>query len=287
MKANRLIAQTILVIFINYKFTIAHSKKYISIEEAINNKLIQASITSTGDHQEYCINANVKSLVKDTCFILIEAGRRLDSQKDFEQDILVTKQSRFKVPPFKEVKEKVYGFCCQLGNSCPQMNSKYRVGKMADSILIKLATFINNHQVTPSAQQNSVWAFSNNRSIETIPQSFNQASDSLIQFCAALKKVQPPNYYYDYKKVTGLMVSDIKDFFNTKFNYKKKAAGRLQIVVFDKKGNIIKTLVDNNFAGSSDLSFSFKIPLFNWKRGDYFLRVIENNETSYEKKIEV
>ncbi len=117
-----------------------------SIEDAAKKGLIKLSIKAKGGYTGEVIEMKIKNLTNRKLELNIEAGRILDSKKNVEQDILVTKKEDFFVIANQLKTLNVFGMCCQAHNAAPQNNSDYAVGKLADSNLIKLACYIDKNK---------------------------------------------------------------------------------------------------------------------------------------------
>jgi len=148
-------------IFTNSMF----ANKCVSVEEAARKGLVKLSIKSRGGFTGEVIEMNIQNNTNQKLDLNVEAGRRLDSKNNTEQDILVTRSQEFFVNGKQSKTLKVYGMCCQAHNSSPKVNSIYNVGKLADSNLVKLANFIDkNKYYKDGAAQDAVWSISNKNS---------------------------------------------------------------------------------------------------------------------------
>ena len=101
-----------------FNFLIAKHKIY-TIDKACKAGLATIKIRGTGNYRGDCLKINIKNNGDDSLFILLEAGRRLDSKNNGEQDILVTKEQLYKLEPHQKKEFFVYGFCCQASNHAP------------------------------------------------------------------------------------------------------------------------------------------------------------------------
>ena len=83
------------LIFIAISFMWLHTQakhQKLNLQKALDNKLVKAKAVSLGGYQDYCMNLNLKSLTNDSLIIIVEAGRRLNSIDEKNQDILITKE---------------------------------------------------------------------------------------------------------------------------------------------------------------------------------------------------
>jgi protein TonB len=122
----------------------------ISIEDAAKRGLIKLIIKGKGGYTGKVIELKIKNNTPNNLNLKLEAGRRLDSKDNTQQDILVTQAQEFYVYGNQQKNMNVNGMCCQASNTCPKANSDYLVGKMADSNLVKLASFIDQNKYYPT-----------------------------------------------------------------------------------------------------------------------------------------
>jgi hypothetical protein len=150
---------------------------HLTLKQALDKKYVKAEARSLGGYQGYCIQLQLKNLSKETLHITVEAGRRLNSLDEQYQDILIVKEELI-VLNTKEYKcFSVKGYCCQAANRCPVKQSKYDLNKLADSNLVKVARYLSANEFDQSAEQEAVWAVSDNRPAANIA----TMNDSLLQ----------------------------------------------------------------------------------------------------------
>src|ERR1043165_5882260 len=111
----------------------AFAATIMSVEDAAKKGLIKLSIKGKGGYTGDVIEMKVQNLTGSTIALKVEAGRRLDSKNNDEQDILVTKEQEFFVNAGQPKTVNLSGMCCQAHNSAPSVKSFYTVGSLADS----------------------------------------------------------------------------------------------------------------------------------------------------------
>ncbi|MCE9540350.1 MAG: hypothetical protein K8R85_14210, partial [Bacteroidetes bacterium] len=172
-----------------------------SIEEAAKKGLIKLSLKAKGGYTGDVIEMKIKNLTNKKLDLKMEAGRILDSKKNNEQDLLVTKSEDFFVSANQLKTINVFGMCCQAHNGSPQSNSDYDIGKLADSNLIKLACYIdkNNYYSNYTAQQ-AVWTLSDNNSLASISGGEKEVVTGLRNFVSKLTGRVIPPYDITYNR---------------------------------------------------------------------------------------
>jgi len=105
--------------------------------------------------------------------------------------------------------------------------------------------------------------------------------------CAKLKNEAVPNNFFTYLNLPNIMFSNIKYFYKTKVEYQKKSNSKLMIAVFDSLGNPIKVIADNNYSTAKNNSYKLCFSVYNWKKGKYYLRILEGNKKEFESSFEI
>jgi len=286
MKTMEVAVKAILIISLLSTENFAHNTE-ISIEDAVKRNLVSANFISLSGHEGNCIEAQLINKQNNEISLFFEPGRIINSAENNLQDIILTKKMSIKINGYQKKIVPLYGFCCQLSNSSPSFKSNYLLGKMADSGLVKLARFLNQNNFDLTTQQKAVWCLSDNNSLESVPQTFDSSSNALIGLCAKLKNTAVPNNFFTYLNLPNIMFSNIKYFYKTKVEYQKKSNSKLMIAVFDTLGNAIKVIADNNYSTQDKNIYKLCFSVYNWKKGKYYLRILEGNKKEFESSFEI
>lgn len=166
----------------------------LNLQKALEGKYVQANFTSAGGYHGFCMNMRIKNLGTDTLFVLLEAGRRLNSVDDKNQDILIVKEELFVLGARVEKDLKIKGYCCQASNRCPMAGSKYDANKLADSNLVRIAMFINTNSMNEDTEQDLVWAISDKHSLANIYWKNDSLTGILREMVAGITGEKMPWY---------------------------------------------------------------------------------------------
>lgn len=172
----------------------------ITLQQALDRKLVEVNVTSLGGYQGFCMRMDVKNLWKDSLYVTVEPGRRLKPADAGNQDILVVKEELLRLKSREEKSAVLKGYCCEATDLSPARNAKYHVNKLADSSLVALAEFLNAHTFNQEAEQEAVWAISNNRSLANICAVNDSSVHQLREKAAAIKGEKLPWYMLVSKK---------------------------------------------------------------------------------------
>ncbi len=259
----------------------------LSIEDALKKGLIQVIINGKGGYTGDVITMKIKNTCNQNLNINLEAGRKLDSKDNNQQDILVTQAQDFFVSAKQQKVINVFGMCCQAHNSSPKQNSIYTIGKMADSSLIKLATFIDkNKYYTNHTAQEAVWAISDNNSLASITDGDKETVNRLRNYVSKITGRAIPAYDITYRQDNENDVLGRASKIEGVFNYTLPANGHVTVAIYDTEGRVVQTLFENisHKKGEYKLYYTFrtgKLP-----EGTYYARMKTDGVLQKEEKIE-
>ena len=243
--------------------------KYKSIDSLTLVGKLKTTIKGLGGFQENCIEFDIKNLTPDTQFIQIEAGRVLTADDTTLQNIFLVKRKTIDLNPFANVKVNGYGFCCKSHNSSPYLDSKFKIGYMAPPGWIKLAEVIDKNKFPVDAIQSAVWVLSNNHPISSISADDMASIDLLRKTVSEIKGIEVPWYSIIYEKDTARLFSDRPERITAEIEYYMRNDGILTINIRDKKGKIVKTLVQESQQGPGKHTFDLDLKVKGWPRGEY------------------
>ena len=259
----------------------------LSIEEALKKGFIQLIIKGKGGYTGDVIEMKIKNTCTQNLDLKIEAGRRLDSKDNSQQDILVTKPEEIFVSSKQLKTVNVFGMCCQAHNSSPTEKSFYTVGHMADSNLIKLATFIDkNKYYTNSTAQQAVWTVSDNESLGSIYDGDKDTQNKIRNFVAKITGKKIPEYNIDYVKESDRDVMGKASKIEGVFDYTLPENSHVSLAIYDSEGHLVQVLFDNiaHNKGYYKLYYTFRTR--NIPQGTYYARMKMDGQVQKEMKID-
>lgn len=259
----------------------------LSIEDALKKGLIQLVIKGKGGYTGDVITMKIKNTCNKSLSINLEAGRRLDSKNNNEQDILVTHAQEIFVSAKQQKDVNVFGMCCQAHNSSPKFNSIYTIGKLADSSLIKLAVFIDkNKYYTNSTAQEAVWTISDNNSLASIYGGDKETVTSLRNYVSKITGRKIPTYDITYRQDNENDVMGKASKIEGVFDYSLPASSHVTIAIYDSEGHLVQVLFENisHEKGLYKLYYTFRTR--NIPEGTYYARMKMDGILQKEEKIE-
>ena len=265
----------------------AFASNCFSIEEASKKGLIKLSIKGKGGHTGDVIEMKIKNLTNRILDLKLEDGRILDSKKNNEQDLLVTRSEEFFVNANQQKTLNVFGMCCQAHNASPQYNSDYTFGKMADSNLIKLAYFIDtSKQYSSSTAQQAIWTISDNNSLASIWGGEKNSVIKFRNFVAKLTGREIPSYDITYLQENGNNVNGRATKIEGIFNYTVPVSGKVTIGIYDNSGHLVQLLFKDLGHDKGECKVYYTFRTGNLTPGTYYTRMHMDGTLQKEMKIE-
>jgi hypothetical protein len=259
----------------------------ISIEDAAKRGLIKLIIKGKGGYTGKVIEFKIKNNTPNNLNLKLEAGRRLDSKDNTQQDILVTQAQEFYVYGNQQKNMSVNGMCCQASNACPKTNSDYLVGKMADSNLVKLASFIdkNKYYENYTAQQ-AVWCISDNKSIASIYGGEKDIVMGLRKYVSEITGKPIPSYNITYRQEHDSLAIGRPLKIEGIFDYTLQTTGHVTLAIFNSEGEIVQYICKElaHDKGEHKIYYTFKTK--DLPEGTYYAKLTNEGRLEKEMKIE-
>jgi hypothetical protein len=233
----------------------------MSIEAAAKKGLVKLLIKSKGGYTGTVIEMTVRNNTAQALYLQLEAGRRLDSQTQAQQDILVTQAQEIVVSAKQSKLLDVKGMCCQAHNSAPRPGALYTVGTMADSNLIRLANYIdkNKYYHDYTAQQ-SVWVISDDNSLGSVTGDHKEMVKGLREYVSKITgKVIPP-YEVRYGNGNDLDLLGHPTRIDGTFEYTLPVNGHATIAIYNEAGTLVQVLFEDlsHERGEYKLYYTFR-----------------------------
>lgn len=263
-------------------------RAYLSIEKAASNPAVIVKFNSKGGHQGYCMEVAIENNGYDTCFAWVEAGRRLVSEDDKQQDIFIVKNQYVMVEPRTKGKFNVFGFCCQSHDASPKAGTVFKMGYIESKDWQSLASVISANDFDMGAIQHAVWAVSNNHPVSSIDKGKDDKNMLLLQTVAGIKHIELPWYNIDYKKSNDRLFSNVPSHIYSEIQYNLPYNGEVSIVVRDRYGIIQTTLLEDVPKNEGKNKYFFDLDISGWKDGNYTVEVVlDDNKIIEKKKFEI
>lgn len=247
----------------------------MNLQKALDLKLVKAEAKSLGGYQGFCVKMNLKNLTSDSLTVIVEAGRRLNSLDDKNQDILVTQQEIIAMKKLEDRSFNVKGYCCQANNHSPFAGAKYDVNKLADSNLVDLARFLSSSKFETNIEQQAIWAVSDKKPSANIASTNDSLLLPLKQLVANLKGEKLP-WYSMITKTILYAGGDMKTYplyLRGKLNYSNDKEDYVSLYVFDEKGLPVCEIKSQWLMPCVNKDYNLNIPVKGLVKGKYTIEL--------------
>lgn len=246
-----------------------------SIEKLATTGQIKVNISSLGGYQEECVAFTICNQTNDWVSGYVEPGRRLFSNNENEQDILIVKEMDFVLAPKESKTVNGYGFCCQSSNSGPSEGSGYSLGQMTDDNWQALSQIINQADYPEDAIQHAVWVMSDGHDIRSIPAFGDENTIALRQSVADILGIEIPWYSFLYAEDSTRVFSGVANRLFAELGFTVPRRTMISGQIHDKDGNLVYTFPSyHTSAGTHNYHVSVALDAF--EPGDYTLSIIED-----------
>jgi hypothetical protein len=260
----------------------------LTLHKAIEKRLVHAKASGNGGYQGYCIRMNVMNLTKDSIVLEVEAGMRLNSANDQEQDIMIVKQEKIYMRSLQEKNFNLKGFCCQASNRSPQKNTGFKLDLPMDSNFKKLGTFLSAGEFADDAVQQAVWSLSENRTVASITTLKDSSLLPLRQFMADLKGEKLP--WYTVVSASCIYGNGVINNFPVLLRGKVKLnCGRDEYVttmMYDKKGLPVCAIV-SQWRKNGENICQLDLPVKGLDRGKYRIEMTGSDGVLLTEDVEL
>ncbi|MCW3076598.1 MAG: hypothetical protein JWO32_1207 [Bacteroidetes bacterium] len=279
----------ILTAFVLFTMNINAKHQKLNLQKAIEMRLVKTNALSLGGHQGYCIRINLISTSPDSLIIYIEAGRRLNSLEETNQDILIVKQETIALGKFENKWVKVKGYCCQSDNHSPTQNAKYEINKLADSNLVSLARSLNAGVFDPEIEQQAIWAISDKKPTANISCKNDSLALPLRQLVAGLKG-EPLPWYTIISKVFVYRSGSMQNYpqlLRGHLSYSNEIDNYVTLFILDKNGKEVCLLKSQWLKACANEKYDLNVPVKGLAKGKYSIGLRTENKELTKREFEI
>lgn len=265
-----------------------HCSNVLTLEQALQKKLVSAEITASSGHYGKCIRMKLKNTSNQALTVTLEAGRRLNCDYDSVQDMMITQSEMFALLPVQKQEYTIYAMCCEKSDRSPSVSSTYLLGAMADHRLVRLAQLIEKLGAQDNTGQQAVWVLTDKRDPNSIYGSDEAVVKALKELVITLSRIpEPPEtgviYDYSYPKSEGNAFTLEGDFL-----WELGSPGFVSLYIYDNSGNRVHVIFQDAAFSSGLQRYHYKVTSEKLASGElYWIRMKQNNRTLKELAVKM
>lgn len=279
----------IIIGLVSLHLEVSAKHQQLTLQKALDNKLVSAKVHSLGGYQGYCIKMELRNLSPDSLIILVEAGRRLNSIDEKNQDILIVKEQFVSLKKFEDKYIEVKGYCCQANNHSPNTGAKYDVNKLADSNLVILARYLNSGKYNADVEQNAIWAISDNNNTANVTAANDTSIVPLRNLVATIKGEEIPWYTFLTKTINyaGGRMETFPTLLRGKMNFNNAKECYTTLHVLNEKGIEVCQIIKQWTLAGNNQVYNLNIPIAGLAKGKYTIELKNDKEGLAKKEFKI
>lgn len=244
-----------------------------SFDDVNQAGFVNANFTSLDGHSGTCVLGTFTNTSSQPLSFVVEPGRRLVSDNDENQDIMLTREAQVILASGETAKVPLYGFCTQAHNSSPDGGDGFSAGYMVSENALRLSNFLAQNKFPQRAEQNAVWCISDDYDVSRIDYHDLDSVEALIEYVADLKGVPVPRYTMDYVEDEEGMPTEDAISFRSRITYEAYGADMLHVVVYDKYGIGVQRQWLEIPANAESDRHTLSMDVSNLPKGHYYVKV--------------
>jgi hypothetical protein len=295
IKAMKTIQGIIFVLLSSLLSSASFATDPVSLKDACENKLIKVDIHGTAfdlgtpaskHYYGECISIRVENLTSNILNLKLENGRKLISDYDSIQNMVVTHQLVFTLNGKETATYKVYGMCIEKKDYAPDGKSSFKFGDIADGYLLQLSQLLEKNNYQDHAGQSAIWAITDHIDTTAIYSSDNLEKNVLRKFigtyqkATAEKKIIP---VYDPEKTTYIERKEYN--ISGKLDWTMSSNTYASLLVYDEQGNLVSTIFEKRKFDEGDQSYDFKVVSCLIQKGKKYLVRLKIKDITQEELI--
>lgn len=252
----------------------------ISIEKAINDKLIRATFQSNGNFSGKSIFFQMTNLKAKAYKITVPAGSYFKAPNSNEQDLIVPQEEIVVLKANESKSILLNGFCTNLKNKAPESKGYFSLmkGKVSKE-MPKLLAFLKGKKFENYTIQDAIWSITNNSSVTNVSGNDEKAVTELRK--ELFKITGQKEEWYQSPQHTVMnddrSINQETSSISGLLEYKTTKGNKIYTAVYSQDGEEKMKTNENTMQVSGDLSYKFKIEVKGWQKGTYKVKIVENS----------
>lgn len=280
-KISALLGIVFLVFAFNQKKNQILDVETITLEKAMQDKLISITFQSNGTYSGKSLFCKVKNLKAKSFKISVPAGSYFKAPDTSEQDLIIPQEQIFVLNASESKNVLLNGFCCNLSNRAPKKDGNFTlIPSMAPKEMPKLLTFLKGKKYEDRTLQDAIWAITNKSSVTNISGVDEKSIAALRKELFAITG-QKEEWYQSPQQTTmneDRSINRETASIKGDLEYEAKKGSKVHTEVHSPEGEVKMKTDDNVLGMSGTLSFHFEVAVQGWKKGKYHVKIIENSK---------
>lgn len=256
------------------------TSKSFSLIEAINSKVLSATITSTGNYSGNCINIKLINNTNSPLTIIAEGGTKYHTDDDGEQTLIQIEENVIALKPHATYSGKLAAFCTEASDRCPSENSTMVLSKNTNVKFDNLIHYLKGKHIPKTTYQDAVWAISDNKSISNISNE-NIEAQNFRTYMAELTGqkntwfASPQNVHVDDQGNFNYETVNI----NGELEFDCAKGAKVRQDVMKSNGEPMFESEKTMTAQTTHIRYKFRMSVRGWELGEYYIKIHDGTNT--------
>ena len=125
-------------------------------------------VDQDGVHFGKCMVIILQSKIDSVILLRLDAGTELIPDDSSVQTMIITHEAILALYPNQTYATRLYAMCGQLHEKAPTAMHNFKVGELADSNIVKIATYLNDNYIQNMIGQHALWACTDRATFEEL-----------------------------------------------------------------------------------------------------------------------
>jgi len=259
-------------------------KSAIPLQEAIDNKLVEAQLTGLGGYSGDCVRLKLTNNTNKNLELMLPEGTLLHPDDPGDQTLLMPEQQILALEKSDRHSYKLPGYCTEASDASPAEGSGFAMAAATNKTMAALAAYINEHPELlkyDDAVQSAVWAVSNNHGVSSIYEPDAPAVNELrAKVCELTGK---RNVWYNTRTNRRMLgdrtiVSDPVEV-NGRLTLTSDKPMKVTSKVINDKNEVMFDMGDARNFRKGTANFTFRIQVKGWAEGTYHVVYLNQADT--------
>jgi hypothetical protein len=274
--------------------TTAFFSQAISLQEAIDKKLVNAIFSSQGSHTGKSVLLSAQNLSSAKLEINIEPGLYLEQEDTTTQDHIITETIMFVLLPKQKKEIPLFALCCERQNACPKMGSFFQLKNYDIKNIADLCKIIEKNKMQNYGGQEALWSLVNKTSPNDIAGEDSAAVMELRHFIGKTLKKSVAIYkpsQYNLPAARNYNTLELISSGNH-YLYQIKDNDLIETAIYNQNNELVSrvdsallknVVAENGFRTKHNVNWDFTINDLDY-RMKYYLRIKVNGVVQKEWK---
>ncbi|MCB9033692.1 MAG: hypothetical protein H6553_07635 [Chitinophagales bacterium] len=257
----------------------------INLYDAINQKIISVDFKGNEESTHYYepVVASIQNNTNSNYTIICDNGFLLEPSDAAQQTLIITEEQMISLAPKQKINKQIKAMCIEPNDRSGNELSTYTLTNNTDTLLNKMADFVNKHQYYTACAQAAIWTVVRKNPLYYIYGADTTEANNLIDYIASItgwqKQQSPDSYQYNF-------YIPPKEKLSGSFTFGFKSAKDIQVAMFNTDGILVRELFNQKQVPPTKNRIEYAFDFNTYTDDTYFVKLIVDNKVLMDRKID-